>query len=262
MKTNRSSFYSSIFVALASFLVTQALAIDVTQYTITTPYFFPLRPGTPEWRSLKSASEVYASCDIPFEIVTQTSTAALVQTCLDYPLQGDIFFSNASPAAGVKALLPKFSGLRELFLRKDAGTYLVTAYQSMVDEALRVNSLPDFVRHGFISNILIQDVILKQLTDTDKVHLARLAFKILRLERTKHGPNAGEALPGRIVIKLFLDEGLNVTVNGQTYNAAYFQDPDWKRYIQSSVDFVPEKPFLDTILTVANQIEDANPLTQ
>lgn len=78
---------------------------------------------------------------------------------------------------------------------------------------------------------------------------------MLRLERTLHGPNAGEALPGRLVIKLVLSKGVAFATGGQVFNQSSLDDPVWKQYIRDDIDFVPEQPYLDKLVALAGLLD-------
>jgi hypothetical protein len=78
--------------------------------SITIPFVYPVRQGDAEWDRLSSADEQYAACDIPVAIAKAMTTAALAESVLDYPLLGNINFSNTSIESGLTNLATVFTG--------------------------------------------------------------------------------------------------------------------------------------------------------
>ena len=87
-------------------------------YDIDEPYTYPIVPGTPEWAALDNRITKGEVCQIPEDILSRMTTAALLETVLDYPLLGDIYAWN-SPEQGFSMLLNSFNGLSELVDRPD-----------------------------------------------------------------------------------------------------------------------------------------------
>lgn len=81
---------------------------------INEPYDYPIKPGTEEWKNLKTGKEMTEACPIPPEILLKLSTEALGITCLKYPLYLDIFFS-ANLQTGIEFAIKRFNGLTEFF---------------------------------------------------------------------------------------------------------------------------------------------------
>ncbi len=93
-------------------------------------YEFPLQPGMPEWKDLKSHAEMLAVCQIPDELLANMSTEGLVKTCLNYPMAYDAFAYD-SLRQGLKAVISNFNGLGELLTRPNARGLLLRAYQGI-----------------------------------------------------------------------------------------------------------------------------------
>lgn len=66
------------------------LILSTYSQEINSSYNFPVRPGTEEWKKLKSGDEMAAVCNIPEAVLKNLSTQALVNTCLDYPLFNEV----------------------------------------------------------------------------------------------------------------------------------------------------------------------------
>ena len=57
------------------------------EYTIDTPYTYPLTPAmTEEWWKLTNAAQKHEVCQVPQDMVENMTTRALLQTLLDYPM--------------------------------------------------------------------------------------------------------------------------------------------------------------------------------
>ncbi|MFO8236233.1 MAG: hypothetical protein R6U04_12610 [Bacteroidales bacterium] len=92
------------------------------------PYDFPVKPGTSEWSKLKNNKEKVGVCQIPDNQLKLLSTKDLLETCLNYPLLGDIMaFSNIQD--GFNKFKNDFNGINELLQRKDASEILIAKYK-------------------------------------------------------------------------------------------------------------------------------------
>lgn len=90
-------------------------------------YVYPVLPGTPEWRNLRSLQEKLDATQIPPEKLKKMSTKALVKACLDYPGFANMWAFNTAQA-GFNSVVSGFNGLQELLKRKDAGKALLEVY--------------------------------------------------------------------------------------------------------------------------------------
>jgi len=138
-------------------------------------YDFPIKPGTPEWKALTTHEQMREVLQVPEDILKDMSTKALVQTCLNYPLYGDIWACN-SLQEGFEGVTAGFNGLQELLKRKDAGVELVKRYKEMDIKAfsqrwtlLQKGKHTAEFRH--IEILLAQDAILTNLTKDERVLL-------------------------------------------------------------------------------------------
>jgi hypothetical protein len=79
---------------------------------------YPVKPGTEVWKKFQTHEEMLRSCQIPENILQNMSTADLIQTCLNYPLKGDVYaYSNVK--AGIESVSRQFNGFAELLSRND-----------------------------------------------------------------------------------------------------------------------------------------------
>ena len=88
------------------------------QYTIDTPYEYPILPGTQEWIDLGDVFARRKACQIPEEILRNMTTDALLQTVLDYPFLHNIYVFNTLEQ-GYEEIKRQFNGLQELETRPD-----------------------------------------------------------------------------------------------------------------------------------------------
>lgn len=148
--------------------------------SITTPYDFPVKPGTAEWKKFKSGREMAEACNIPISILKNLTTKALVATCMSYPLLHEIFLSQ-NIQKGVEAVTVNFNGFSELITRKDAGHELLRIYK---DKNV-MDSIPDSTEmqkglftfdFTYLELFLSQPQILINLNPKEKIDLVREAI--------------------------------------------------------------------------------------
>ena len=142
----------------ASFLLAAA------QKTIDRKYEFPVKPGSGTWRSFTTHKQMVEATKLPEKIATSLTTKALLETCLDYPLLGDIMLHN-SPQRGLEVASRNFNGLQQLMERKDVALHAANTYQKLL--ATDVDKLPALDEKGkltfqlsFIELLLSQKSIL------------------------------------------------------------------------------------------------------
>jgi len=143
-------------------------------------YDFPVKPGTEEWKTFQTHNEMLKACQIPERILNNMSTAALVETVLNYPLLLDMMAYN-NIQYGFDQVASRFNGLQELLNREDTGTELIARYHTMDPVAIE-DDWTD-VEKGLYSfhfrNIevtLAQEPILKNLTSAQRLDLLEESF--------------------------------------------------------------------------------------
>jgi hypothetical protein len=67
-----------------------------------TPYEFPIKPESAKWQSFKSVDDMYKACQIPTDTLSNLSTKALIQTCLNYPASAVLLIHNL-PNKGLRS---------------------------------------------------------------------------------------------------------------------------------------------------------------
>lgn len=138
------------------------------KYTITTPYEYPIKPGTAEWEKLKTHEEKIKVCQIPDDILKKMNTDTLVETVMNYPLMSDMFAMNTINA-GYDAVYHQFNGLRELVARSDSINVLKNYNEK----------LPAFYTESSISSKQIlkpiyKEVFIKKMNNNKEINLSNV----------------------------------------------------------------------------------------
>ncbi|NOK60680.1 MAG: hypothetical protein GFH27_549297n280 [Chloroflexi bacterium AL-W] len=131
-----------------------------TETSISQPYEFPIQPGTDEWRALKTRDEMLQAVQIPEDQLSAMSSAALLETVLQYPLS-DHMYAYIFRQQGLDALKRNFNGIDTLLSRPDAAVLLVEHYQQ-----LDITSVNDFdtleERGGYTFDVAYVEIMLAQ----------------------------------------------------------------------------------------------------
>lgn len=91
-------------------------------------YFFPVVPGTEEWKNISHTQRV-ASLQLPADTLQSISTARLLETCLYYPFNIDIFALD-DQIYSFNRVKDQFNGYTELYQRTDFVQKLIDLYAS------------------------------------------------------------------------------------------------------------------------------------
>jgi hypothetical protein len=132
-------------------------------------YDYPIKPGMPEWEQLQSSDEMDSVLQIPENILSIISTEGLIETVLNYPGFGNLYFSEDYQFA-FEILTENFNGFRELLHRNDAAKKLMDRYLIMYP-GCKNNNWPSINEPGsnisfsfsYIEILLAQYDILNQL---------------------------------------------------------------------------------------------------
>lgn len=131
----------SLYLFVAVFCCLQS----AVSQDIPVPYNFRIKPGTESWRKLKTHEEMIKVCRIPNDTLQRLTTAALLETCLSYPLMMDFLASN-NIKAGFENTYKAFNGYQELMNRPDFASTLIRYYQNL--DIARVNTMPTLADKG------------------------------------------------------------------------------------------------------------------
>jgi hypothetical protein len=173
---------------------------------ITTPYDFPIKPGTSEWRNFQTHGEMLSACQIPVDLVKNMSSDALAKTCLEYPLFIDMI-AYSSFKEGIERVIQQFNGLKEFMGRKDAGKSLLSLY--LHDSAFKQDRM---AKGSYFEMLLSCDDIMNNLTKEDKKVLLKNSlrkYKERRMQPKVYG-SATLASTGLILGKLMKDKNFRL----------------------------------------------------
>lgn len=155
-------------------------------YLLAQVWDYPIKPGTENWKKLKTNQEIFNSCQIPSEIIKKIPTADLVQLCLNYPLLGDMLFSNIGYQDGFNVISSNFNGFQELFKRKDAGTELLRYYEVFDLNSFEINKDKTIINPFFdicLDIVVAQPQFIETLDNNQKIRLLKEASKKLKIKQ-------------------------------------------------------------------------------
>jgi hypothetical protein len=195
-------------------------------FTDDSAYTFPVRPGMKEWKKLPDHGEMLAAVQIPNDKLKRMTTRALVETCLDYPMYGEITVYN-SWQEGLEALISGFNGLRELMRRRDAGTELLKQYQLTNQEiteeikaieAKKSNQTDYYSKHVFLETLLARENVLSALSENEKTSLLAECFKNFYLHRSRPEIYSFSSLQSEVLLmkRILEREGVVFASSGKT----------------------------------------------
>lgn len=113
-------------------------------------YDFPAIPGTDAWKSL-SYSQRVASLQLPADTLRSISTARLLETCLYYPFNIDIFALD-NQIYSFSRVKESFNGYAELYKRADFVQQLMELYNSK-DVDYQGTTLQAFLQSGKLTDV-------------------------------------------------------------------------------------------------------------
>lgn len=187
MKIAKFALTISRILAIVFLLATSVLAYNpVSQNVQAHPLFdsnaadaynYPIRPGTYAWRAFTDHQQMVDACQIPDSALMAMSTKGLVKSIIDYPLLGDMGAYD-SMAQGLEAVTSHFNGLSELFQRSDAGTELLSVYQSLDLKKVDNKNWAGIQKGAYlvliseVETMLAQEAVLNSLDDEEVKSLA------------------------------------------------------------------------------------------
>jgi hypothetical protein len=194
----------------------------------TDSYDFPIKGGTSEWAAFRTHDEMVAACQVPEPILRELSTEGLIETCLNYPLIGDMGMYS-SWQQGFDRVAARFNGLQELLQRPDVGTKLLEHYRQMAPAGIRKKgtSLQKgqyAVTFQYVETLLAQEAVLSSMTAGER---RDLLVECLGKVRAKQEPDYNVVdiaytvwVMGRILV---MDTPDGLELEGQTESGlAYF----------------------------------------
>ena len=126
-----TALFLSVFFVFSVSATGQAIPQTNDTYTITTPYEYPILPGTEEWFNLEDNLAKIEACAVPEELIPQMTTDALLETYLTHPMAVNVFAFD-SYNAGFEIFEDFYKlGLDELMQREDLSECLLNRYNQI-----------------------------------------------------------------------------------------------------------------------------------
>ena len=186
-------------------------------YTITTPYDFPVKPGTQAWAELRGEIEKVLACELPVGIAKKMTTDALIQTCMAYPRYGHavLFRHGIYGDAALEPYFNNFYGFKELATRADAPARLLAYYRNYIETVGGTNQFFEQSFSEYIDCLLMWPVIYSKFTDVQKEEFALLTWRLA--VRLFHHPkySQGCILPVKRGLDLLIKKGIVIHHHGQ-----------------------------------------------
>lgn len=135
---------SNTMIANAADYVSVGTVNNQSQFTIDTPYEYPVHPGMEEWEALDDHAKKIELCQIPEEILEKMTTEALAESVLNYPLLIDMYVWESN-SKGYEFVSETFNGMYELRQRSDGLLVLqrlaLNGYQESDDSSVSLKNM-------------------------------------------------------------------------------------------------------------------------
>lgn len=132
-------------------------------------YTYSIKPGTPEWNAFTTHQQMVDACQIPSDTLAKMSTEGVMQSCLDFPLLGDLLLNVGVDVPGItQAYMITFSGLIELSKRTDAGSVMLNRYKIMDPACAKCMSVDFTSNFSAFEMIIGHDSIQNKMFSTEK----------------------------------------------------------------------------------------------
>lgn len=191
------NLFLTIGIALTAFGL-QANA----QETNPEKWDYPTKPGSEEWKSFNSVTEMRAACQIPNEVLTQMNTKELLELCLNYPMINDIAFFN-SPEVGYSFYFNNFNGIQEFVKREDCINALIERYKAEKSTSITSNDkilpITKIIELILNENNLYDRGTAEEKKEIDTITNSEKATRTLAPENT----NSTKTVPATDVIRYF-----------------------------------------------------------
>ncbi len=148
----------------------QVLLRDSSEFSL------PFKPGSTEWKRLKTTSARTTALQIPKDLLAKISTKALLEVCLDFPYTYDMFAYNDLDM-GFNSIQQKFNGFKELLRREDLADALLEKYEKIPQYYLRVQ---DSAKNEDLSSLRMYLIVY--MTGLDIIFNKMSVSQLKRLE--------------------------------------------------------------------------------
>lgn len=142
---------------------------------------YPIKPGTEQWKKIKTYKEQLEVYNIPIDVLERISTKELVNVCLSYP-EWRLISAYDNYQTGFSTINQIFNGFNELLSRKDAAKELLEKYKSMDPLAIKKDwTLIEKGTYAFsfvcIEILLSNPSIIAKLTNEEESSFLKEAIK-------------------------------------------------------------------------------------
>lgn len=178
-------------------IVMSIIVLMMCHYTIVrgqsnnVPYKYPITHGE-EWAKLygKDFDNRVAACEVPEEILKEMTTEALLETCLNYPLNYETTLSSNKDST-FTFLTGRSNAYKELFDRKDLVKVILKKFED--SDPNRINHFDDYYeeslfwqKQGMFGLLIANDKVLKRFSTKEKKELVKHSLnKIEKMEMNK-----------------------------------------------------------------------------
>lgn len=183
-------------------------------------YSFPIVPGTEAWKSIHHSQRV-TSLQLPADTLQNISTARLLETCLYYPFNIDIFAFD-DQMDSFRRVKNQFNGYAELYQRTDYVQQLMSLYNSR-SVAFVDQIIIDYDRGLYAFDFKIMEFMLSDAAIlASDTQAAQIVVSILeKMEQKAQNPVYGNT--NRIPIGLTIGRCLQHTNTFSDYQGSTLQ---------------------------------------
>ena len=154
-------------------LISFCLSVSSQKHSDSVAFTFPFKPGSTEWKRLKTTSARIAALQIPEDILVKLSTNRILEACLDFPYTYDMFTYNDYDL-GFTAISQNFNGFKELLRRKDLADVLLDKYEKMSLECMDYSAWQDKAKNVDMPSFRIYlivymtglDIVINNMSDS------------------------------------------------------------------------------------------------
>ena len=145
---------------------------------------YPVKPGTEEWKRLKTHAEKVSVCQLPDTLLISLNTKELLEICYNYPLLMNIMAFN-SIQFGIDNWKRDFNGIRELLGREDFKDAIIEKYTNFnpsgYDKDWSLAKKGGFSFKIMVVELLIgQQEVIDRLTPNEKQDLVRILLSKMK----------------------------------------------------------------------------------
>lgn len=213
----RKTFLSLVLSAIMilSFSMTGMAAGTVG--SDNTPYTFPVVPGTSEWESFQTKQEMLNVSQIPEDKLKNMTTAALIETVMNYPLINSYYaFNTIEDACNVMS--NDFNGFNELFSRNDVTSVLLEKYSTV--NVLTANETKTATPNKFFEPATVEYLIACDEIKNGKMEGNDLAkFNELHAMKSAERNEAGIYSVQSEVYSAYKEDTVSTKAAGDTWTA-------------------------------------------